>query len=228
MLRAGTEITQHFVSSHRGSLLQHVPAQLYYTYNNSTRALTFTTGKQTWTPPPAHTDKHARAPGHTHTRARTYARARLVRVRAMRALTHTQRNHVARTGDRPGTTGARRGNTTVVYCFNKCRLRRRRRFILTPCVVVPADQIAFAHVQGRPVFRRFRVFAFLGLRRSVRGFRVARAVSVLRRVHLHSDGRRVMMHDHNNTIASDTNACARQTVAVSTRREKKKQKTPEF
>lgn len=144
---------------------------------------------------------------YTQTRARApaHARARLVRVRALRALTHTHRNHVARTGDRPGTTGARRGKTTIenaaifIICFNEYQ---RTVFILTPCVVIPADQIAFAHVQRGSVFRRFRVFAFLGLRRSVRGFRVARAVSVLWRVHLHSDGRRVVMHDHNNTITS--------------------------
>lgn len=134
--------------------------------------------------------------------------ARRTRRHAARALphAHTLKNHVARTGHRPGRTfwrarswrtGKRRGLRRVRYGVFRPRARLCAR-VLTPCVVVPPDQVVFAHVQ-RTVFGRLGVVGLFVLRRTVSGFRVVRAGGVPRRIDLHGDGRRAVMHNHNNT-----------------------------
>jgi len=94
-------------------------------------------------------------------------------------------------------------STTSYYqhYYNLLLITTSRLCVLTPRVIVPADQVVFAHVQ-RPVFRWFRILGLLIFWWAVSGFRVIRAVGVPRRIHLHAGGRRAVMHDHNNYRAT--------------------------
>lgn len=145
-----------------------------------------------------------------YTTLRTRVRTRKS-VQQRNTRTHTQKSRCKA----PAGSGGRRARACVCACPRKkcpkCKKKSARIFIinrlvciilhvcvLTPMVVVSTDQILFAHIQRRFLRRRFRrVFALLVLRRTVRSFRVVRATRVPRRVHLHGDGRRAVLHYHN-------------------------------